>query len=118
MAERESSPLWSLDRGLGIALQARQEKKALTSGGRGRLRGFLELQRPWGFSHKARRGSQEPLVRRQGSQISMGEARGSASLLSSPGRGLGPQDTLKKDSRGLSQVAVGNPRLPRLLPET
>ena len=27
-----------------------QEKKALSSRGRGRLRGFLELRRPWGFS--------------------------------------------------------------------
>ena len=57
-------------------------------------------------------------MRRQGSQVSMGEARGSASLLSSPGRGLGPRDALKKDSRGLSQGAAGNPRFPRLLPGT
>ena len=28
----------------------KQEKKALRSRGRGRLRGFLELRRPWGFS--------------------------------------------------------------------
>ena len=35
-----------------------QEEKALTSRGRGRLRGFLELRRPWGFSPEARRGSQ------------------------------------------------------------
>ena len=118
VASRESSHFFSLERGLGIALQARQEKRALTSRGRGRLRGFLELRRPWGFSHKARRGSQEPLVRRKGSQVSMGEARGSASLLSSPGRGLGPGDALKKDSRGLSQGAAGNPRFPRLLPGT
>ena len=33
-------------------------KKALSSRGRGRLRAFLELQRPWGFSPEARRGSQ------------------------------------------------------------
>ena len=33
----------------------------------------------------------EPLVRRQGSQVSMSVARGSASLFSSPGRGLGHQ---------------------------
>ena len=45
-------------RGLGIALQSRQEKKALSSRGRGRLLGFLELRRPWGFSPEARRGSQ------------------------------------------------------------
>ena len=29
-----------------------------SSRGRGRLRGFLELRRPWGFSPEARRGSQ------------------------------------------------------------
>ena len=58
MASRESSLLFSLERGLSIALQARQEKKALSSRGRGRLRGFLELRRPWGFSPEARRGSQ------------------------------------------------------------
>ena len=58
MASRESGLLFSLERGLGIALWVRQEKKALTSRGRGLLRGFLELQRPWGFSHEAKRGSQ------------------------------------------------------------
>ena len=60
----------------------------------------------------------EPLVRRQGSQFSMRMARGSASWLSSHGRGLGPRDALKKDSRGLSRGAAGNPRVPRLLPGT
>ena len=38
--------------------QCMQEKKALSSRGRGRLRGFLELRRPWGFPPEARRGSQ------------------------------------------------------------
>ena len=60
----------------------------------------------------------EPLVRRQGSQVSRRVARGSASWLSSHGRGLGPRDALKKDSRGLSRGAAGNPRFPRLLPGT
>ena len=54
----ESSLLFTFERGLVIALQARQEKKALTSRGRGHLRGFLELWHPRGFSPKARRGSQ------------------------------------------------------------
>ena len=57
----------------------------------------------------------EPLLRRQGSQVSIRVARGSASWLSSHGRGLGPRDALKKDSRGLSRGAAGNPRFPRLL---
>ena len=35
-----------------------QEKKALSSRGRGRLRGFLELPRPCGFPPETRRGSQ------------------------------------------------------------
>ena len=54
----ESSLLFTFERGLVITLQARQEKKALTSRGRGHLRGFLELQHPWGFSPEARRGPQ------------------------------------------------------------
>ena len=32
--------------------------------------------------------------------------------------GLGPRDALKKDSRGLSRGAAGNPRFPGLLPGT
>ena len=58
VASRDSSLLFSLERGLGVAPQAMQEKKALTSRGRGHLRAFLQLWRPWGFSHEARRGSQ------------------------------------------------------------
>ena len=44
--------------------------------------------------------------------------RGSPSLFSSHGRGIGPEDVLKKDSRGLSWVGVGNTRFPRPLPGT
>ena len=58
----------------------------------------------------------EPLLWRQGSQVSMRVARGSASLLSSHGRGIAPQDALKKDSRGLLRVGAGNPWFPRLVP--
>ena len=39
MASRESSLIFSLERGLGIVLWVRQEKKALTSRGWGLLRG-------------------------------------------------------------------------------
>ena len=60
----------------------------------------------------------EPLVWRQGNQISIREARGSASLLSSHGKGIGPEDALRKDSRGLSPVVVGNSGFPRLVPVT
>ena len=45
MTKRESSLLWSLDRGLGIALQAMLEKKAVMSRKWGRLVGFLYLWR-------------------------------------------------------------------------
>ena len=58
MASRESSLLFTFERGLVITLQAREEKKALTSRGRGHLRCLLELQHPCGFSPEARRGSQ------------------------------------------------------------
>ena len=44
----------------------------------------------------------EPLVRRQGSQVSMRVARGSASWLSSHGRGLGP-----RDGQGSQAVGTG-----------
>ena len=71
-----------------------------------------------GFLPRHDEDLREPLVWRQGSQVCMREARGSASLLSSPERGQGPQDTLKKDYRGLSRVAAGNPYFPRLLPGT
>ena len=45
-------------------------------------------------------------------------ARGSSSLLSSHGRGIGPQDVLKKGSRGLSRFEAAKPVVPRLVPET
>ena len=60
----------------------------------------------------------EPFVWRQGRQVSMRMARGSASLLSRYDTGIGPQDTLKQDSQGLSRVAAGNPGFRRLLPVT
>ena len=46
-----------------------QEKKALSSRGRGRLRGFLELRRPWGLSSRDA-GLLEPPERPQGSPAS------------------------------------------------
>ena len=93
-----------------------QEKKALISRRRRRLVGFLDCRASAGFLTRYERELREPLVWRQGSQVSMRVARGSASWLSSHGRGLGPRDALKEDSRGLSRGAEGNPRFPRLLP--
>ena len=43
MKRRETDPASNQFPKPGIALQAMQEKKALSSRGRGRLRGFLEL---------------------------------------------------------------------------
>ena len=40
---------------------------------------------------------------------------GSAALLWSHGRGIGPHVTLKGETRGLSRVAAGNPGFPRLV---
>ena len=58
----------------------------------------------------------EPLLWRQGSQVSMCVAEGCASLLSSHGSRIGLQDALKKDSLGLFRVAAGNPGFPRHVP--
>ena len=60
----------------------------------------------------------EPLTWCQGSQVSMHVVRGSPSLFSSHGRGIGPENVLKKDSRGLSWVEAGNPGFHRLVPVT
>ena len=55
------------------------------------------------------RDVREPLMRRQESQVSMRVARGSASWLSSHGRGLGQRDALKKDCRGCTKDYMGFP---------
>ena len=43
---------------------------------------------------------------------------GVVALASSHGRGIGPQDAFKGETRGLSRVAAGNPGFPRLVPVT
>ena len=60
----------------------------------------------------------ESLVWLQGIHVSILVARESPALLSSHGRGIRPQDTLKKDSRCLSGFAAGNCGFPRLVPVT
>ena len=57
----------------------------------------------------------EPLVWPQGSPVSIQVVKGSTKLLSSHGRGIGPQDALKGGSQDLSRVAAGNPGFPRLV---
>ena len=58
----------------------------------------------------------EPLMWRLGSQVSMRIERGSASLLWSHGRCIGPQEPLKKGFQGVSWVTAVNPGFPRLVP--
>ena len=80
--------------------------------------GFLRLLRPWGFSHEARRGPQGASRAAPGKSglHDHGEDQHVSALKSCYGnRG---QDALKKDSRGLSRVAAGIPRFPRLLQGT
>ena len=54
----------------------------------------------------------------QANPVSIQFARASTTLLSSHGRGIRPQDTLKGESRGISRVASGNPGFPRLVTVT
>ena len=84
----------------------------------GASRGFSRAAAPVWFLTRYDGELREPLVWRQERQVSMHVAMGSASLLSSRGRGFGPQDALKKDYRGLSGVVAGNPGFCRLLPVT
>ena len=70
-----------------------------------------------GFLPRHDEDLREPLVRRQGSQVSMRVARGSVSWLSSHGRGIAAQHILKH-SQGLSRVATENPGFPQLVPVT
>ena len=44
--------------GVAVPLRVVPSPTGLPSKRRGRLRGFLELRRPWGYSPEARRGSQ------------------------------------------------------------
>ena len=53
-----------------------------------------------------------------GCSVSIRVARGTAALLSNHGRGIGPKDVLKLESRALSRVAAGNPGLPQLVTVT
>ena len=66
-----------------------------------------------GFSLRNDGELKEPLVWPQGSSVSIQVAKRSMALLSSRGRGIGPQDALKGEYRGLSGAAAGNPGFPR-----
>ena len=113
---RASSSVWREDSGLLSRAGRKRRPSSHDDGGISWVSSGCGAR--GGFLPRHDEDLREPLVRRQGSQVCMREARGSASLLSSPERGQGPQDTLKKDYRGLSRVAAGNPHFPRLLPGT
>ena len=113
---RASSSVWREDSGLLSRPGRKRRPSAREDGGVSGISSSCGAR--GGFLPRHNEELWEPLVRRQGSQVCMREARGSASLLSSIERGQGPQDTLKKDYRGLSRVAAGNPHFPRLLPGT
>ena len=57
-----------------------------------------------GFSASYDGELREPVVWPQGSPVSIQVGRGSAALLLSHGRGIGPQEALKEESRGVSQL--------------
>ena len=71
-----------------------------------------------GVSLELRRGTQETSCVAPGKSSLHLVARGSVGLFSSHGRAIGPQDALKGDFRGLSQIAAGKPGFPRLVTVT
>ena len=71
-----------------------------------------------GFLSSYNRELREPLVWPQANPVSIRVVRGSTSLLSCHGRRIRLQDALKRESRGLSQVAAGNSEFPQLVTVT
>ena len=115
---RESSLLMRLERGRELVSRPcrRRRPSSLDDGG---ISGLFSSGGPSvRFLTRYDGEVSEPLVGRQGSRVSMRVARGSASLLPSHGRGICPQDVLKKVSRGLFRVEAGNPGFPRLVQVT
>ena len=111
-----SCGVWKVESGLRSRTWGKRRPSSRDDGG---VVGFFSSGGPsmW-FLTRYDGEVSEPLVGRQGSRVSMRVARGCGSLLSSHGRGIGPRDALKKDSRGLSRVAAGNPGFPRLVQVT
>ena len=60
----------------------------------------------------------EPLLQPQGSSVTIRVVSVSMAFLSSHGRRKGLQEALNWESRGLSQVAAGNPGFPQLVTVT
>ena len=80
--------------------------------------GFLELLHQCGVSHEVRRGAQGASRVVPGKSGLHATVEGERVLISSHGTVIRTENALKKDSRGLSRVAAGIPRFPRLLPVT
>ena len=104
-----SSSVWREDSGLLSRPCRKRRLSSRDEGGISRVSSSCGAR--GGFLARHDEDLREPLMRRQGSQVSMCKARGSASLLSIHGRGLGPQDALKKDSRSFSGCG-GKPSFP------
>ena len=97
-----SSSVWRQDSGL-LSRPCRKRRPSSRDDG-GVLWVFSSCVASLGFLTRYDGELREPLVWCQGSQASMRVPRGSVSLLSRHGRLLGPQDTLKKDSRGFLEL--------------
>ena len=110
-----SSSVWRQDPGLLCRPCRKRRPSAREDGGISGVSSSCGAR--GGFLPRHDEDLREPLVRRQGSQVSMHVARGSASWLSSYGRGIATQDILNL-SRGLSRVAAENPGFPQLVPVT
>ena len=111
-----SCGVWKVESGLRSRTWGKRRPSSRDDGG---LSGFFSSEGPSvGFLTRYDAKLSEPLLGHPGSRVSMRVAKGCGSLLSSHGRGIGPRDALKKDSRGLSRVAAGNPRFPRLVQVT
>ena len=82
---------------------------------RGNLVVFLELQAMFGVSLELCRGAQGASHVAPGKSSLHSSCEGRAALLSSHGRGIGPQAELNGESRGVSRVVAGNPGFPRLV---
>ena len=100
----------------GLLLRPCRKRRASSRNNKGISWFFLSCGASVGFLTRYDTELREPLVWSQASPDSIRDVRGSVALLLSLGRGIGPQDELKKESRGLSRVVAGNPVFPRLVP--
>ena len=112
---QSSCEVWREDQGL-LSRSGRKEGPHLSL--TGASCGFSRTVAPlWVFSRGTMGYSGSLLCgTREDSFPACGE--GSASLLWRHGRGIGHQETLKKDSPSLSRVTSGNSGFPRLVPVT